>query len=47
MNAHESSAHESNARERRRANMLRIAMISPYSLTIPGGVQHQVLGLAR
>ena len=30
-----------------RRNMLRIAMISPYSLTIPGGVQHQVLGLAR
>jgi phosphatidyl-myo-inositol alpha-mannosyltransferase len=27
--------------------MLRIAMVSPYSLTIPGGVQHQVLGLAR
>lgn len=27
--------------------MLRIGMISPYSLTIPGGVQHQVLGLAR
>jgi len=52
MNAHESSAHESNARESngresRRANMLRVAMISPYSLTIPGGVQHQVLGLAR
>lgn len=22
-------------------------MVSPYSLTIPGGVQHQVLGLAR
>ncbi|MGA1331947.1 MAG: glycosyltransferase family 4 protein [Ilumatobacteraceae bacterium] len=31
----------------RRAEMLRIAMVSPYSLTIPGGVQHQVLGLAR
>jgi len=30
-----------------RRDMLRIAMISPYSLTIPGGVQHQVLGLAR
>lgn len=27
--------------------MLRIGMVSPYSLTIPGGVQHQVLGLAR
>jgi phosphatidylinositol alpha-mannosyltransferase len=27
--------------------MLRVAMVSPYSLTIPGGVQHQVLGLAR
>jgi len=27
--------------------MLRIGMICPYSLTIPGGVQHQVLGLAR
>ena len=32
---------------RRRSDMLRIAMVSPYSLTIPGGVQHQVLGLAR
>jgi phosphatidylinositol alpha-mannosyltransferase len=32
---------------RRRNDMLRIAMVSPYSLTIPGGVQHQVLGLAR
>lgn len=31
----------------RREAMLRIAMVSPYSLTIPGGVQHQVLGLAR
>lgn len=31
----------------RRRDMLRIAMVSPYSLTIPGGVQHQVLGLAR
>jgi phosphatidylinositol alpha-mannosyltransferase len=27
--------------------MLRIGMVSPYSLTIPGGVQAQVLGLAR
>jgi phosphatidylinositol alpha-mannosyltransferase len=27
--------------------MLRIGMVSPYSLTIPGGVQQQVLGLAR
>lgn len=27
--------------------MLRIGMICPYSLTIPGGVQAQVLGLAR
>jgi phosphatidylinositol alpha-mannosyltransferase len=26
---------------------LRIALISPYSLTIPGGVQGQVMGLAR
>ena len=26
---------------------LRIGMISPYSLTVPGGVQAQVLGLAR
>ncbi len=33
--------------EQRRNDMLRIAMVSPYSLTIPGGVQHQVLGLAR
>ena len=33
--------------EQRRSDMLRIAMVSPYSLTIPGGVQHQVLGLAR
>lgn len=30
-----------------RETMLRVAMVSPYSLTIPGGVQHQVLGLAR
>ena len=28
-------------------SMLRIGMVCPYSLTIPGGVQHQVLGLAR
>lgn len=27
--------------------MLRIGMVSPYSLTFPGGVQQQVLGLAR
>jgi phosphatidylinositol alpha-mannosyltransferase len=27
--------------------MLRIGMVSPYSLTIPGGVQQQVLGLSR
>ena len=27
--------------------MLRIGMVSPYSLTIPGGVQQQVMGLAR
>lgn len=27
--------------------MLRIGMVSPYSLTVPGGVQQQVLGLAR
>ncbi|MEM9039774.1 MAG: glycosyltransferase family 4 protein [Actinomycetota bacterium] len=27
--------------------MLRVGMICPYSLTIPGGVQMQVLGLAR
>jgi phosphatidylinositol alpha-mannosyltransferase len=26
---------------------LRIGLICPYSLTVPGGVQHQVLGLAR
>ncbi|MSZ30628.1 MAG: glycosyltransferase [Actinobacteria bacterium] len=26
---------------------MRIGMVSPYSLTIPGGVQQQVLGLAR
>ena len=26
---------------------MRIGMISPYSLTIPGGVQNQILGLAR
>ena len=30
-----------------RKKMLRIGLISPYSLTIPGGVQSQVLGLAR
>lgn len=27
--------------------MLRIGLVSPYSLTVPGGVQTQVLGLAR
>lgn len=27
--------------------MLRVAMVSPYSISIPGGVQAQVLGLAR
>ncbi len=27
--------------------MLRIGIVSPYSLTVPGGVQQQVLGLAR
>ena len=27
--------------------MLRVGMVSPYSLSIPGGVQAQVLGLAR
>ena len=27
--------------------MLRIGIVSPYSLTIPGGVQQQVMGLAR
>lgn len=27
--------------------MLRIAMVSPYSVSVPGGVQSQVLGLAR
>ena len=27
--------------------MLRIAMVSPYSVSVPGGVQAQVLGLAR
>ena len=26
---------------------LRIGMVCPYSLTVPGGVQAQVLGLAR
>ena len=26
---------------------MRIGMISPYSLTVPGGVQNQILGLAR
>jgi len=31
----------------RRDGSLRIALICPYSLTIPGGVQGQVLGLAR
>jgi len=47
MNGHESNSHASGTHAGRRANMLRVAMISPYSLTIPGGVQHQVLGLAR
>ncbi|NBT38080.1 MAG: glycosyltransferase family 1 protein, partial [Actinobacteria bacterium] len=28
-------------------DMLRVAMVSPYSISIPGGVQAQVLGLAR
>lgn len=27
--------------------MLRVAMVSPYSVSVPGGVQTQVLGLAR
>ena len=27
--------------------MLRVGMVCPYSLTVPGGVQQQVLGLAR
>jgi phosphatidylinositol alpha-mannosyltransferase len=27
--------------------MIRIGMVCPYSLSIPGGVQAQVLGLAR
>ena len=26
---------------------MRIALVCPYSLTLPGGVQTQVLGLAR
>ena len=26
---------------------MRVGMISPYSLTIPGGVQNQILSLAR
>ena len=26
---------------------MRIGLVSPYSLTVPGGVQAQVLGLAR
>ncbi|MDQ3305907.1 MAG: glycosyltransferase family 1 protein, partial [Actinomycetota bacterium] len=26
---------------------MRIGLVSPYSLTLPGGVQGQVLGLAR
>jgi len=30
-----------------RKKMLRIGLVCPYSLTIPGGVQAQVLGLAR
>lgn len=29
------------------ARVLRIGMVCPYSLTVPGGVQSQVLGLAR
>jgi phosphatidyl-myo-inositol alpha-mannosyltransferase len=29
------------------AGLLRIGIVSPYSLTVPGGVQAQVLGLAR
>lgn len=31
----------------RRPAMLRIGLVSPYSLTVPGGVQAQVLGLAK
>ena len=27
--------------------LMRVGMISPYSLTVPGGVQNQILGLAR
>ena len=26
---------------------MRVALLSPYSLSVPGGVQGQVLGLAR
>lgn len=31
----------------RNPDMLRIGLVSPYSLTVPGGVQAQVIGLAR
>ena len=27
--------------------MLRVGMVSPYSLSVPGGVQAQAMGLAR
>ncbi|MEO5900862.1 MAG: glycosyltransferase family 4 protein [Ilumatobacteraceae bacterium] len=33
--------------DERRPGPLRVGMFSPYSLTIPGGVQMQVIGLAR
>jgi len=29
------------------SDLMRIGMVCPYSLSIPGGVQAQVLGLAR
>ena len=32
---------------REEADPLRVGLVSPYSLTVPGGVQGQVLGLAR
>src|SRR5205085_4024114 len=44
---HHASLHQARPLRRRYAPSVRIAVVCPYSLTIPGGVQGQVLGLAR
>ncbi len=44
---HAASLHQPGLLRRRYAPFVRIALVCPYSLTVPGGVQGQVLGLAR